>query len=58
MRSITACEGKNTCGIIDFYHDCKYLRNHSLFRKNIYLSEPEFVLIVRDISKKTLAEIV
>jgi len=50
MRSITAIDGKNTCGIIDFYHQCKYLNKHSKKRKNLYESESEFKLFMRDIS--------
>jgi superfamily II DNA or RNA helicase len=57
MRSITAMDGKDTCGIIDFYHQCKYLHRHSLRRKKLYQSEPDFVYTERDVSKKTLEEI-
>lgn len=58
MRSITADAGKATCGIIDFYHQCKYLSRHSKIRETLYTSEPEFVLHMRDISKKKLEEVV
>jgi superfamily II DNA or RNA helicase len=58
MRSITAAEGKETCGIIDFYHQCEYLERHSQTRRDIYLSEPEFVFEERDVSDMTLEEIV
>ena len=57
MRSITATEGKETCGIIDFYHQCEYLERHSKTRRDIYLSEPEFVFEERDVSDMTLEEI-
>lgn len=56
MRSITAHESKTTIGIIDFIHQCKYLKNHSKKRKDLYESEPEFVVEIRDVSK--LKEIV
>jgi superfamily II DNA or RNA helicase len=57
MRSITAVEGKDTCGIIDFYHDCAFLDRHSKTRKQLYMSEPEFVFEMRDVSKMALEEI-
>ena len=57
MRSITAHESKTTIGIIDFIHQCKYLKKHSKKRMDLYLSEPEFVVEVRDVSKKTISEI-
>jgi superfamily II DNA or RNA helicase len=50
MRSMTAHDGKTTCGVIDFYHDCKYLRDHSEVRKEQYLSEPAFVFEERSSS--------
>jgi superfamily II DNA or RNA helicase len=57
MRSITAVEGKTSCGIIDFYHDVRYLSKHSKRRLQIYESEPEFELIKRDVSKNTIEEL-
>ncbi|MFA5724423.1 MAG: DEAD/DEAH box helicase family protein [Candidatus Pacearchaeota archaeon] len=57
MRSITAAEGKTSCGIVDFYHDVKYISKHSKRRLEIYKSEPEFKLIERDVSKCTLKEL-
>jgi superfamily II DNA or RNA helicase len=59
MRSITTNKetDKNTCGIIDFLHQCKYLHRHSLTRRRQYRSEPEFVYEERNVSKKTLEEI-
>ncbi|MFA5398744.1 MAG: DEAD/DEAH box helicase family protein [Methanogenium sp.] len=57
MRSITAHESKTTIGIIDFIHQCKYLKKHSKKRMDLYLSEPEFVVEIRDVSKKTISEI-
>jgi len=57
MRSITAAEGKISCGIIDFYHDVRYLSKHSKRRLQIYESEPEFELIKRDVSKNTIEEL-
>ena len=57
MRSITASTGKDSCGIIDFQHQCKYLDNHSKIRKRLYKSEPEFVFELRDISDLTLEEL-
>jgi len=50
MRSITAVDGKTTCGIIDFYHQCKYLEKHSKARLKAYKSEPEFEIVMRDVS--------
>jgi len=58
MRSLTATDGKTRCGIIDFYHQCKYLERHSRVRRRLYKSESEFVVIDRDVSHKTLEEIV
>jgi superfamily II DNA or RNA helicase len=57
MRSITTNEGKKTCGIIDFYHQCEYLKKHSRIRKTLYESEPEFAITMRDVSKLSLEEI-
>lgn len=57
MRSITMTEGKTSCGIIDFFHQCKYLKRHSKERWKSYTSEPEFVVEMRDVSNKTLEEI-
>lgn len=57
MRSITAAEGKTTCGVIDFIHQCEYLSKHSKKRKKLYESEPEFNVEVRDVSKKSIEEI-
>jgi superfamily II DNA or RNA helicase len=57
MRSLTASEGKETCGIIDFYHQCEYLERHSKIRRDIYTSEEEFVFEMRDVSKLKLEEI-
>lgn len=54
MRSITAAEGKTSCGIIDFYHRCKYLQRHSKIRKKLYMREPEFVYEERDAKKVVL----
>ncbi len=51
MRSITANKGKTTCGIIDFYHQCKYLQRHSKVRLKAYKSESEFKVIERDVSQ-------
>lgn len=57
MRSITMHESKTTCGVIDFYHQCKYLKRHSEARLNYYQSESSFVLYNRDVSKKSLTQI-
>ncbi len=57
MRSITAHESKTTVGIIDFIHQCKYLKRHSKRRLDLYNSEPEFVVTIRDVSKKSIEEI-
>jgi len=57
MRSITADDGKTSCGIVDFQHQCKYLSRHSLIRKKLYEAESEFKLNKIDVSKKTLEEI-
>ena len=56
MRSITAFEGKQTCGIIDFMHDCRYLKKHSERRLELYREEAEFKLVYRDVSKKTVED--
>lgn len=57
MRSMTSYQGKTSCGVVDFYHQCKYLSNHSKIRKSLYEREPEFNLSIIDVSKKTLEEI-
>ncbi len=57
MRSITADKDKNNCSIIDFYHDVVYLKRHSKRRLEIYKSEPEFELIMRDVSEMKLVDI-
>jgi superfamily II DNA or RNA helicase len=59
MRSITVDEKSNKefCGVIDFFHQCKYLQRHSKRRKKLYKSEPAFVYIERDVSKKRLEDI-
>ena len=58
MRSMTAQEGKATCGVIDFLYQCEYLKGHSKKRLKVYLSEPEFEVHVRDVSKKSIEELV
>jgi len=58
IRSMTADKGKSVCGVIDFEFQCKYLKKHSNRRKTFYQSEHEFKLIYRDVSKKSLEEIV
>jgi len=58
IRSMTADGGKRVCGVIDFEFQCKYLKKHSNRRKIFYQSEPEFKLLYRDVSKKSLEEIV
>jgi len=57
MRSMTAKDDKTVCGVIDFEFQCKYLRKHSNNRKRFYKSEPEFNVVLRNISKKSLEEI-
>jgi superfamily II DNA or RNA helicase len=57
MRSITAHESKTVIGIIDFIHQCKYLKRHSNKRLKLYQSEPEFIIEVRDVSNKHIEEI-
>ena len=57
MRSITSDNGKKYCGVIDFYHQVKYLKRHSKIRKEMYTSEPEFVFTEIDVSKKSIEEI-
>lgn len=57
MRSITAHETKTSIGIIDFIYQCKYLKKHSKKRLDLYLSEEEFEVEIRDVSKKSLDEI-
>ena len=58
MRSMTAAEGKESCGIIDFIHQTKYLSKHSRKRKKLYSSEPEFRVHIRDVSNKAIEEVV
>lgn len=57
IRSMTAADNKSVCGVIDFMFQCKYLKKHSNKRKIFYQSEPEFKIVERDVSKKTLEEI-
>jgi superfamily II DNA or RNA helicase len=57
MRSLTPYEGKKVCGVVDFIHQCKYLKKHSNLRKTFYQSESEFTLLEKDVSKKSLEEI-
>lgn len=57
MRSITAHESKTTVGIIDFIYQCKYLKKHSRKRLDLYSSEQEFTVEIRDVSKKSIQEI-
>ena len=57
MRSITAHKDKTKVGIIDFIHQCKYLKRHSKRRLDLYKSEPEFSVEIRDVSKKSIDEI-
>jgi superfamily II DNA or RNA helicase len=57
MRSMTADDGKTSCGVIDFIHQVKYLSKHSKRRKELYMSEPEFVVQIRDVSKLAVEEI-
>jgi len=56
MRSMTAAPGKTVCGVIDFIHQCTYLKKHSTSRLKAYKSEPEFEIHLRDVSKKTLKD--
>lgn len=58
MRSMTASDGKESCGIIDFIHQTKYLSKHSRKRKKLYSSEPEFRVHIRDVSNKAIEEVV
>ncbi len=41
-RVIRRREGKKKAYVIDFWDNCKYLRDHSEARFNIYSTEPEF----------------
>ena len=43
-RTLRPYPGKENAIIIDFYDDCKYLREHSDRRRKIYMTEPEFVI--------------
>ena len=54
MRSITRSDGKETCGVIDFVHQCKYLQRHSKVRLKHYKSVPSFTVIERDVSHLTM----
>jgi superfamily II DNA or RNA helicase len=57
MRSTTKVEGKTVCGVIDFMHQCNYLKEHSNKRLQIYKSEPAFEIHIRDVSKKTIEDL-
>jgi superfamily II DNA or RNA helicase len=57
MRSLTASQDKEVCGIIDFYHQCTYLSKHSRVRRKLYTSEPEFKFTMRDASKYNLEDL-
>ena len=57
MRSITAHKTKTSIGIIDFIHQCKYLKRHSKKRLDLYSSEPAFTVEIRDVSKIHIQEI-
>lgn len=35
---------KNTCAVLDFYDDVKFLKNHSKIRKDIFSSEPGLIV--------------
>ena len=43
-RTLRSYPGKENAIIIDFYDDCKFLRDHSEKRRKIYMTEPEFVI--------------
>jgi hypothetical protein len=58
MRSTTKVEGKTVCGVIDFIHQCSYLKEHSNKRLQIYKSEPAFEIHIRDVSKKTIEDLI
>jgi len=45
-RVIRLAKGKNKAIIVDFYDNCKYLKDHSESRIKIYESEPGFKIIL------------
>ncbi|GEM_PF-3970099 len=57
MRSITKSDKKDFAGVIDFYHQNEYLRQHSRKRLKIYNSEPEFTVIKRDVRHWTIEDV-
>jgi superfamily II DNA or RNA helicase len=57
MRSITKHESKTFIGIIDFFHQAKYLERHSKKRLSLYKDEPSFVVEIRDVSSYTIQDL-
>jgi superfamily II DNA or RNA helicase len=45
-RVIRKGKDKKDAIVVDFYDQCKYLREHSKARKNIYMTEPGFKIIM------------
>jgi len=43
-RILRPYEGKKNGIVVDFYDNCKYLRDHSDRRRQIYNTEPEFII--------------
>jgi superfamily II DNA or RNA helicase len=46
-RVIRKGKGKKDAMVVDFFDNCKYLRDHSAIRKKIYETEPGFKIIVQ-----------
>lgn len=44
-RVVRKSPGKTSATVLEFFDDCKYLRNHSLARMKVYSSEPSFEII-------------
>lgn len=57
MRSLTAHEDKSEVGVIDFFHRVKYLDRHANIRLDLYRSEPEFKIELRQADNISLEEL-
>lgn len=51
-RVIRNGKEKPFAAVVEFYDDIKFLKKHSLIRKSIYETEPEFVIKMPEIKKK------
>lgn len=50
-RVIRSFEGKKNAIVVDFWDNCKYLKDHSKARYKIYLTEPEFKIKMPNINE-------